>query len=389
MLRRSSLAVLGLSVSAALVGAIAACAAPEPEADPAGAAAVSRSFDRNAVLDDTSLRDSTALTVTDVQKFLDKTPWGTRSALAKYTEGGKSAAEIMVSAATTYKINPLVLLVRAQMEQGLISHATATPAAISIAFGCGCPHSAACTESLRGFSNQATCAAGTLSRSMTRALTATGTTSGWARNKAKLTEDKLTVTPVNAATAALYTYTPWVGEAGGGKVGVGGASLHAAVWDRFAEALSYGAWATSPADKKAADAGALPDAADDAAEPEPDPTPADPVPAPTPDAGKADAGKADAAPPPAHGGGTTTAPSDGSQDDAILGEGSATSSGDPLPPSTRPKPEALPQASEEELAAKAKSQAGCAATGGAGSATGGLLLAGAVALVLARRRRDR
>lgn len=94
-----------------------------------------------------------------------------------------------------------------------------------------------------GFDNQAECAAGTLSRSMDRAVTSTGTVSGWARNGAKATQDGVIVTPKNAATAALYTYTPWVGEAGGGREGVGGASLRFAVWDRFATAVGYGAWA--------------------------------------------------------------------------------------------------------------------------------------------------
>ncbi len=44
--------------------------------------------------------------------------------------------------------------------------------------------------------------------------------------------------PKNAATATLYTYTPWVGESGGGKAGVGGTSLYFRVLERFADALA-------------------------------------------------------------------------------------------------------------------------------------------------------
>ena len=94
-----------------------------------------------------------------------------------------------------------------------------------------------------GFENQTECAAGTLSRAMVAATTSTGTVSGWAKTRTKTTQDNVTVTPKHAATAALYTYTPWVGEAGGGRAGVGGASLHHAVWVNLSSAANYGAWA--------------------------------------------------------------------------------------------------------------------------------------------------
>lgn len=408
MTGRKSLGVLGLSGGALLLGAVAACAAPELDEPTKGTSSsvTDRPFDRNAVLDDTSMRDEGAMTVADVQKFLDKTPWGTRSALAKYTEGGKSAAAIMVGAAQTHGINPLEMLVRVQMEQGLISKTTASTSAIAIAFGCGCPHSTVCSDKYRGFANQADCAAGTLSRSMARALTSTGTVSGWARNKSKATDDGLTIVPKNAATAALYTYTPWVGEAGGGKKGVGGASLHAAVWDRFAEAASYGAWATqetseNPSESEEADAGAsnadagaVEDPSDpgngEGTEPEADAGSA------TPDAGTdSDAGTGEE--PSGEGssaeGSGKGAPDDGSEDDAILGEGNAPPSSNAPPPNTKSKtptkPEELPEASEEELASRSKAGAGCSTSGQGGGTSNGLLLAGAVALIASRRRRAR
>lgn len=407
MVGRSSLGLLGLSGGALFLGALAACAAPVAEPSRGTSSSVTeRAFDRNAVIDDTSMRDADAMTVADVQKFLEKTPWGTRSALAKYTENGKTAAEIMVDAAKTHGINPLEMLVRAQMEQGLISKTTATPAAISIAFGCGCPHSSVCNDNYRGFSNQANCAAGTLGRSIARALTTAGTASGWARNKSKTTEDGMSIVPKNAATAALYTYTPWVGEAGGGKKGVGGASLHAAVWDRFAEATNYGAWATqgtndgaSEGSNDGADAGAGnadSGAAEEPTEPgnggeEPE---ADAGQA-TPDAGNgtgADAGAPEEAPETTGDTETKGAPEDGSEDDAILSEGNTPPASNAPPAKSKNKtpsrPEELPEASEEELASKSKAGAGCSSSGQGGSATNGLLLAGAIALVVSRRRKN-
>lgn len=387
---RKSLGILGLSGAALVVGVLAACAAPAPEPSHGASSAVTqRPFDRNQVLDDKSMRDSEAMTAGDVQKFLDKTPWGTKSSLAGYTEGGKTAAEIMVEKAQAHGINPIEMLVRVQMEQGLVSKTTAPTTTIALAFGCGCPHSPVCSDAYRGFANQAECAAGTLRRSMDKALT-TGTVSGWARNKAKDSEDGLTIVPKNAVTAALYTYTPWVGESGGGKVGVGGVSLHAQVWDRFAESLSYSTWAVQSA---------TPAAEDDASAPDPAPvvTPDPPVPAdddagePPPPEPEADASapapKADAGP--TGESGSKGAPENGTDDSAILGEGSAPPSSNGPPPraKTPSKPEELPAASEEELAAKNKGSAGgCSTTGGGGGANA-LLFASAIAFVVSRRRR--
>ncbi|CAN5925146.1 hypothetical protein BH11MYX4_BH11MYX4_31250 [soil metagenome] len=329
---RNSLRLFGFVGGALVLGVLAACAAPEPADSKGTSSAVSRrTFDRNDVLDDKSMRDPEAMTVGDVQKFLEKTPWGTKSGLASYKENGKSAAQIMVETATAHGINPIEMLVRVQMEQGLISKTTAPAASVAIAFGCGCPHSAVCSDKYRGFANQADCAAGTLRRSMDRALTSTGTVSGWARSKSKETEDGLTIVPVNAVTAALYTYTPYVGEAGGGKAGVGGASLHAQVWDRFAEFVSYGAWAApAPAPTDEADAGSSPDSSTPDPDPTPDPEP-DPTPDPTPDAGTDSGSHADAG----SGSGSTGAPEDGSEDGDILGEGNAPPSSNAPPPSTK------------------------------------------------------
>jgi MYXO-CTERM domain-containing protein len=403
--RRNSLGLLGITGGALLLGLLstAACSAPVVDEPSKGAASsvTERPFDRNAVLDDKSMRDAETLTVADVQKFLDKTPWGTRSALAKYTEGGKSAATIMVDAAKAHGINPLEMLVRVQMEQGLVYKTTAPATSISLAFGCGCPHSSVCNDSYRGFANQAECAAGTMRRTMDKALTASGTVSGWSRGKSKDTEDGLTIVPKNAVTAALYTYTPWVGEAGGGKKGVGGVSLHAQVWDRFAESVSYGAWATSSAssvESAGNDAGTADSATADPVE---DPAPVDPDPTPAADAGtttpEADAGtdNADAGP---TGDGTTPSTNtkgpaeDGSDDGAIIGEGSTppSSNAPPARKTTPSKPEELPSASDGELAGKSKSASGgCSTTGHEGGPPDGLLIASAAALAIVTSRRRR
>jgi hypothetical protein len=408
---RKLLGLFGLSGGALVLGILSACAAPPVEATQGSSSSVTaRTFDRNAVIDDISMRDTKATTADDLQTFLEKTPWGTASALATYTEGGKTAAEIMVEAAKTYGINPIEMVVRVQMEQGLVSKKTATAATIAKAFGCGCADGAACTAKYSGFAAQADCAAGTMSRSMTRALTTTGTVSGWSRGKSKTTLDGLTIVPKNAATAALYTYTPWVGEAGGGKTGVGGVSLHAQVWDRFATAMSYGAWAAPAASNPSAtatesasdpDAGATdpttPDPTADAATDPPADPPADPTT--DPDAGTdpgatgdttpaTDAG-ADAGPKAPSSKGP---PADGSDDGAILeGNSPPASNAPPIGKNNIPThPTELPEASEADLAAKTKASAGgCSTSGHESGSSNGLLIAGAAALAMvgARKRR--
>jgi hypothetical protein len=222
----------------------------------------SAKFDKNNVLSNEALMDSTHITHAEVQRFLEKTPWGKRSALADYeTPEGKRASVVMQEAAETFGINPLELLVRAQMEQRLVSRTLAEVRAdmkkaagdgttdeevtdpIDIAFGCGCPHAPVCQtqrEKYTGFENQAQCAAKLIADDMKIALGGKALRNGWRRSKAMTTEDGVSITPANEATAILYSYTPYVGAKGGGnKSNVGGVYLHWDIWQSFAESLRY------------------------------------------------------------------------------------------------------------------------------------------------------
>jgi MYXO-CTERM domain-containing protein len=400
---KSWLVLLSAGIVTAATSFACSSAPPTDDEEGATAAATAAPFDRNAVLDDVSMKDSDAMSEADIQKMLDRNPWGKKSVLATYEQNGKSAATIIHAAAVKHGINPLVLLTRLQMEQGLVNKTTASAATIEIAFGCGCPHSPVCSDRYMGFENQTECAAGTLSRSMVAATTSTGTVSGWARNRSKQTQDGISITPKNAATAALYTYTPWVGEAGGGRAGVGGASLHHAVWVNLASAANYGAWAngdTAPApstptngtNEESENTAEQPDAA---VAPEPPEGEEEPAPTPSPDAGST----ADAGPAPSPDGGSqlgesSAPPSDGSEDEGLLTEGSAPPSSNTPPPKPngRRSPEELPEASEEELAAKPKkaSEGGCSMTS-TGAATGdGLLFGlGLIAAIVRTRKRSK
>lgn len=391
------LGVAGMVVATSLVACMAAPS--EDLGDGRGAASTGEEFNKNNVLTDTVLRDTEAMSVADIQKFLEKTPGGKKSVLAEYTEDGKTAAEIMAAAAAKYRINPLELLVRVQMEQGLVEKTTASEESIEIAFGCGCPHSPVCGPKYMGFANQAECAAGTLSRSMDRSLTEQGTVSGWKKGEEKSTEDRIEVTPSNAATAALYTYTPWVGEAGGGRRGVGGASLHFLVWNRFADAVSYGVAAPTadrPAETTTNDAGA-PAEEEEETPPEEEADAGSTTPTPTPPPTGTDAGTT---PPRTDAGADEPVDSDtteGSDDDDILGEGNAP------PANNAPAPRGSSssrssssddddrdesEASEADLATKKKAQDGCSTTGSNGSSGNAALIGLAVVAVsLAGKRR--
>ena len=183
----------------------------EPET-PETALAV-QNFDRHNVLDTASMTDAGAMTEAEVQAFLDHNPYGWQSVLANTVSNGRTAAQAFVDAAQANGINPLVLLTRVQMEQSLIGKSSAPKSTLDKAMGCGCPDNQPCQSQYKGFDKQIDCAASKL-RSYLDDMQNGGTTiAGWGVGISKKTLDNFTVTPVTEATAALYTYTPWVSAA--------------------------------------------------------------------------------------------------------------------------------------------------------------------------------
>ena len=164
-LRSSAIALLatGLAVAGA-----AGCSSSDSSSTSATSAVSSAGFDKDNVLDDASLVDVAAMNEAQIQAFLEKTPWGTRSGLADYAVGSKSAAALLHDAAAANGINPLVMLVRLQMEEGLIHAKDVPESRVAVAFGCGCESATSCDEKYLGFANQATCMARTLRRDMDR-----------------------------------------------------------------------------------------------------------------------------------------------------------------------------------------------------------------------------
>jgi hypothetical protein len=176
---------------------------------------------RHRLLEDDDIVGAAGFTVAHVQRLLEH--YG--SALAGYQTGGSSAAELIMAACQEFDISPLYMLARMETESGIIR--SGTLAHLSAATGCGCPDTAGCDPQYASFADQTRCAAQKM-RGYLPSLDQTGQTiSGWRVGVGKNTLDPCWVVPENRATAALYTYTPWVGAyaAGCGTSQWGGSSL--------------------------------------------------------------------------------------------------------------------------------------------------------------------
>jgi hypothetical protein len=129
-----------------------------------------------------------------------------------YSENGKSAAQLIYDASQKYSINPQVLLVLLQKEQGLVTDTWPLSIQYRSATGYGCPDSAACDSQYYGLTNQLEWAA-----KMFRAIMNDSPT--WftpyvlGNNFIKFNPDSScgggNVYIQNRATQALYNYTPY------------------------------------------------------------------------------------------------------------------------------------------------------------------------------------
>jgi hypothetical protein len=133
--------------------------------------------------------------------------------LRNYSQGGKSAARIIYDAANDYKINPQVLLVLLQKEQGLITDDWPWNIQYRSATGYGCPDNADCNAKYYGFTNQVRWAAKMFRSIMNEdpdwfaPYTRGNNTIFWHPDTGRCGSS--TVNIQNNATAALYSYTPY------------------------------------------------------------------------------------------------------------------------------------------------------------------------------------
>jgi len=177
--------------------------------------AVPSVFDRNNLMSDAMFTATGAVDADAIQALLESSPYGTRSWLADVTVGGQRFSDALVGAATGQGLDPIVLLVRAQVESSLVS-ATTRPSTtrLNAALGCGCPDNSGCSNADAGVGTQLVCASGVFASKLAESEDGTGQ---WRRGHARQTSDGAWVTPSTNATAALYAYTPWVLQGSGGN----------------------------------------------------------------------------------------------------------------------------------------------------------------------------
>ena len=133
--------------------------------------------------------------------------------LRDYTQSGHTAAWIINDAAKDYSINPKVLIVLLQKEQGLVTDTWPLNLQYKTATGYGCPDTAACDSDYFGFTNQVRWAARMFRAIIDNSPTwytpyVLGNNSiPWNPNTGSCGYS--TVNIQNRATQALYNYTPY------------------------------------------------------------------------------------------------------------------------------------------------------------------------------------
>lgn len=200
--------------------------------------AKAETFDPNNIIGDLEILDYTTMDLNDIQQFLANKG----SYLANYscpdTAGViRKAAEIIYNAAVKnyncdgailsdnpteeeknlkckkVTINPKFLLVLLQKEQSLIEDAWPSQSHLDWATGYGCPDSGGCNPRWQGFGKQVNSAALQFRDYMDNPQFYTykvGQTYTFTNPYGTISQEPITVTPANQATAALYNYTPHV-----------------------------------------------------------------------------------------------------------------------------------------------------------------------------------
>jgi hypothetical protein len=147
-----------------------------------------------------------------------------------YSEGGRSAAQIIYDKAQQYSINPQVLIVLLQKEQSLITDTWPLSTQYRTATGYGCPDTAPCASQYFGLTNQLDWSA-KMFRSIMNASPTWYTPYVLGNNYIQYNPvascGGSTVNIVNRATQALYNYTPYQPNAAALAAGWGNAQCGA------------------------------------------------------------------------------------------------------------------------------------------------------------------
>jgi hypothetical protein len=136
----------------------------------------------------------------------------TFTCIKDYSEGGQTSAQIIYNVAQQYSINPQVLIVLLQKEQGLITDTWPLNVQYRSATGYGCPDTAPCDSQYYGLTNQLTWS-GKMFRSILNNSPTWYTPYILGNNFIQYSPTSScggsTVNIQNRSTQALYNYTPY------------------------------------------------------------------------------------------------------------------------------------------------------------------------------------
>ncbi len=206
---------------------------------PAKAQEIDPKFNPNLILSDEELLDYDSLSLSQIQSFLQSK----KSYLANYSTVNahgtvKSAAEIIYDAANNNydcsgtslsdapteaekqlkcrritTVSPKFLLVLLQKEASLVEETNPLQARLDWATGYGCPDGWTCNPYYKGFGKQVNSASLQFLAYVNEQYRYTykaGQTYSFTNPYGTISNEPMTVTPANKATAALYNYTPHV-----------------------------------------------------------------------------------------------------------------------------------------------------------------------------------
>lgn len=170
-------------------------------------------FDPNYIISDDDMQNPFALDRNQIQTYLDRGFLGTYKTLD--FEGVKRyATDIIWRAAQLNKISPKFLLVLLQKEQSLVEDDAPTDRQLDWATGYAvcddCSKDDPSIQRWKGFGKQINSAALQFSEGYLADIENDGSTQGKYGPDIPVTIDTTVVTPENAATAAMYAYTPHI-----------------------------------------------------------------------------------------------------------------------------------------------------------------------------------
>ena len=153
----------------------------------------SHAYSPKNVISDKEFTDSNYMSVADIKNFLTKMG----SQLVKNI-GGVDVADAIKKAADASKVNPLVLLATLQKEKGLVQTKKAiTQRQLDWACGVGAYDGGTFNNKYKGFAKQISSAASTYKKLYDGGV-----------QTVRINYGASSVTPLNAATTAVYRYTP-------------------------------------------------------------------------------------------------------------------------------------------------------------------------------------